>query len=102
MKPRKARAFCSITCASKTFLMLLDPCAQGSAPANARDYRGIIVLGSNHCANEQLRWIENERCLLQSALQHDVPVLGHCFGAQCWPRHGCARLAQPLPQYRLE
>ena len=72
--------------------VLLDPCAQGSAPANARDYRGIIVLGSNHCANEQLRWIEQERCLLQSAVQHDVPVLGHCFGAQMLARAMGARV----------
>ena len=46
--------------------VLIDPCAEGAAPANARDYRGIIVLGSNHCANEQLLWIDEERCLLQS------------------------------------
>lgn len=78
--------------------VLLDPCAQGSAPANARDYRGIIVLGSNHCANEQLRWIENERCLLQSAQQHDVPVLGHCFGAQMLARAMGARVwRNPCP-----
>ena len=38
---------------------LISPCADNSAPINARNYRGIIVLGSNHCANEQLRWIEN-------------------------------------------
>ena len=78
--------------------VLLAPCAQGSAPANARDYRGIIVLGSNHCANEQLRWIENERCLLQSAQQHDVPVLGHCFGAQMLARAMGARVwRNPCP-----
>ncbi|MEX8194229.1 type 1 glutamine amidotransferase [Comamonas guangdongensis] len=78
--------------------VLLDPCAQGSAPADARDYRGIIVLGSNHCANEQLRWIEDERCLLQSALLHDVPVLGHCFGAQMLARAMGARVwRNPCP-----
>ncbi|MEQ6470905.1 type 1 glutamine amidotransferase [Comamonas sp. wu1-DMT] len=66
--------------------VLIDPCAEGAAPANARDYRGIIVLGSNHCANEQLLWIDEERCLLQSALQYDIPVLGHCFGAQMLAR----------------
>ena len=78
--------------------VLLDPCAQGSAPADARDYRGIIVLGSNHCANEQLRWIDDERCLLQSALQHDVPVLGHCFGAQMLARAMGARVwRNPCP-----
>jgi GMP synthase-like glutamine amidotransferase len=44
------------------------------------------VLGSNHCANEPLPWIDAERCLLQDALAHDVPVLGHCFGAQMLAR----------------
>lgn len=60
--------------------VLLDPCAQGSVPADARDYRGIIVLGSNHCANEQLRWIDDERCLLQSAQQlMDLPTQATLF-----------------------
>ena len=72
--------------------VLIDPCAEGAAPANARDYRGIIVLGSNHCANEQLLWIDEERCLLQSALQYDIPVLGHCFGAQMLARAMGARV----------
>ena len=57
---------------------LITPCDKGIAAMRARDYRGIVVLGSNHCANEQLRWIEQERCLLQSALAEEVPVLGHC------------------------
>ncbi len=61
---------------------LISPCQEGHAAVRAADYRGVVVLGSNHCANEQLRWIEQERCLLQNALAHDVPVLGHCFGAQ--------------------
>ena len=71
---------------------LISPCADNSAPINARNYRGIIVLGSNHCANEQLRWIEQERCLLQHALACDVPVLGHCFGAQMLARAMGARV----------
>ena len=78
--------------------VLIDPCAEGSAPAHARDYSGIIVLGSNHCANEQLRWIEDERCLLQNALACDVPVLGHCFGAQMLARAMGARVwRNPCP-----
>lgn len=54
----------------------------GAVPRNARDYRGIVVLGSNHGVNERLAWMEEECALLQSALASDVPVLGHCFGAQ--------------------
>ena len=78
--------------------VLIDPCVQGSAPICARDYSGIIVLGSNHCANEQLRWIEDERCLLKNALACDVPVLGHCFGAQMLARAMGARVwRNPCP-----
>ena len=77
---------------------LISPCQEGRAPVRARDYRGVVVLGSNHCANEQLRWIEQERCLLQDALAHDVPVLGHCFGAQMLARAMGARVRRnPCP-----
>ncbi|RIX71380.1 type 1 glutamine amidotransferase [Acidovorax cavernicola] len=65
---------------------VIAPCLDQRTPVRAADYRGVVVLGSNHCANEQLRWIEQERCLLQDALAHDVPVLGHCFGAQMLAR----------------
>lgn len=78
--------------------VVIDPCSQGSAPVRARDYSGIVVLGSNHCANEQLRWMEEERCLLQNALACDVPVLGHCFGAQMLARAMGARVwRNPCP-----
>ncbi|MBV7418097.1 type 1 glutamine amidotransferase [Comamonas sp. CMM03] len=77
---------------------LISPCQEGHAPVRAADYRGVVVLGSNHCANEQLRWIEQERCLLQNALAHDVPVLGHCFGAQMLARAMGARVwRNPCP-----
>ena len=50
--------------------VLLDPCAEGSAPANARDYSGIVVLGSNHGVNDGQPWIESERRLLQEVPPH--------------------------------
>lgn len=71
---------------------VITPCLDAHTPVRAADYRGLVVLGSNHCANEQLRWIEQERCLLQDALAHDVPVLGHCFGAQMLARAMGARV----------
>lgn len=77
---------------------LMSPSLERSAPVHARDYSGIVVLGSNHCANEALPWIEDERCLLQSALYGDVPVLGHCFGAQMLARAMGARVwRNPCP-----
>ncbi|MEZ2739697.1 type 1 glutamine amidotransferase [Comamonas jiangduensis] len=71
---------------------VITPCVDNQMSLRATDYRGLVVLGSNHCANEQLHWIEQERCLLQDALSHDVPVLGHCFGAQMLARAMGARV----------
>jgi GMP synthase-like glutamine amidotransferase len=77
---------------------MLHPCLEGRTPLQARDYSGIIVLGSNHCANEQLPWMDNEQALLADALRHDVPVLGHCFGAQMLARAMGARVwRNPCP-----
>ena len=61
---------------------IIRPTEDGRAPRNASDWRGIIILGSNHGVNERLNWMQDECTLLQSALAHDIPVLGHCFGAQ--------------------
>lgn len=77
---------------------VITPCLDPHTPARAADYLGLVVLGSNHCANEQLGWIEQERCLLQDALAHDVPVLGHCFGAQMLARSMGAKVRRnPCP-----
>lgn len=77
---------------------LITPCVEGCMPWHASDYRGVVVLGSNHCANEPLHWIEQECSLLQDALAHDIPVLGHCFGAQMLARAMGARVRRnPCP-----
>ncbi len=65
------------------FALELFNLAQGQdLPAQARDYAGIVVLGSNHSVNEPEPWIAAELALLRRALDAEVPVLGHCFGAQ--------------------
>ena len=68
---------------------MLQPALDGRAPVHAADYSGIVVLGSNHCVNEGLPWMEDEQSLLADALRHDVPVLGHCFGAQLLCSNKC-------------
>ncbi|XHS76518.1 type 1 glutamine amidotransferase [Burkholderiaceae bacterium UC74_6] len=56
-------------------------------PLRARDCSGIVVLGSNACANDDhLPWVAEELRLLEQAVAQDVPVLGHCFGAQLLAR----------------
>ena len=77
---------------------MLQPALDGRAPVHAADYSGIVVLGSNHCVNEGLPWMEDEQSLLADALRHDVPVLGHCFGAQMLARAMGARVwRNPCP-----
>ncbi|MFG6416545.1 type 1 glutamine amidotransferase [Roseateles sp. DC23W] len=74
-------------------------------PRQARDFAGLVVLGSDHSVHDHLDWIATERALLADALAHDVPVLGHCFGAQqlavaaggsvcrnAWPNIGWSRV----------
>lgn len=51
-------------------------------PVQARDYAAIAVLGSNRSVNGCEPWIAAELALLRRALAAEVPVLGHCFGAQ--------------------
>lgn len=52
----------------------------------ARDYCGIVLLGSNRSVNDPLPWIADEMRLVREAMDADVPVLGHCFGAQVMAR----------------
>lgn len=88
---------------------------QGDAvPRHARDFAGIVVLGSDHSVHDRLSWITAERSLLADALAQDVPVLGHCFGAQqlavaaggsvcrnAWPNIGWSRVWVTPPAREL-
>ncbi|OWY29234.1 type 1 glutamine amidotransferase [Herbaspirillum robiniae] len=75
---------------------IIAPAADGSAPVDAAPFSGIVVLGSDHCVNETLPWIEHERVLLQDAIRRDVPVLGHCFGAQMLARAMGAKVGRNI------
>ena len=73
---------------------LISPASDGKAPIDASKFGGIVVLGSDHCVNEMLPWIEDERRLLQDAIRRDIPVLGHCFGAQMLARAMGAKVSR--------
>ncbi|EJL87022.1 GMP synthase family protein [Herbaspirillum sp. CF444] len=75
---------------------LISPASDGKAPVDASKFGGIVVLGSDHCVNETLPWIEDERTLLQDAIRRDVPVLGHCFGAQMLARAMGAKVSRNI------
>lgn len=57
--------------------------ADGAAP-DVRGFGGLVVLGgiANPDEDERLPWIAEERRLLGAALEHGVPTLGLCLGAQ--------------------
>jgi len=74
-------------------------------PRRARDFGGIVLLGSNRSVNDAPGWIDEELRLLRDAAVAGVPLLGHCFGAQlmarsmgasvsrnAWPNIGWSRL----------
>lgn len=76
-----------------------------TVPSQAKDFSGIVLLGSPHSVHDPLVWIDRELALVHGALAADVPVLGHCFGGQlmakalgapvrrnAWPNIGWATL----------
>lgn len=65
-------------------LVALD--AGESVPREARAFSGIGIMGGAMSANDELPWIAPLLELLRSAVRQDVPVIGHCLGAQLMSR----------------
>jgi len=72
----------------------LHPQDGGFVPRTARDFSGVVLLGSQCSANDALPWIDTEMALVRDAMAHDIPVLGHCFGAQLMARALGARVSR--------
>jgi GMP synthase-like glutamine amidotransferase len=76
----------------------LDPEAGDAVPQQARDFSGLVLLGSNRSVNDPLPWIAQQKALLGQALAMDIPVLGHCFGGQLLAQALGARVTRnPVP-----
>ena len=65
---------------------VLRPCEGDDVPRSSRVFSGIAFLGSDASVNDSAPWIERELRLAGDAVARDVPVLGHCFGAQLLAR----------------
>jgi len=61
----------------------LVPVDEGWAvPADPRAYAGIALMGGPMSVNDDLPWIARVIELICDAVRRDLPVLGHCLGAQ--------------------
>ncbi|OXR49992.1 glutamine amidotransferase class-I [Pusillimonas sp. T2] len=51
-------------------------------PRHADDFSGLIFMGGPMGVNDNDEWLEHERDLIRRADAQDIPVAGHCLGAQ--------------------
>ncbi len=51
-------------------------------PQNSREYSGLVFMGGTMSVNDDLPWILFVLPLIRDAFAHDIPLLGHCLGAQ--------------------
>lgn len=66
---------------------LLIPIDGGEAvPPDATAFSGLVFMGGGMSANDDLQWIADELQLIRQAVGRDVPLLGHCLGAQLMAR----------------
>ena len=56
---------------------------EGDAVPNSLEaYSGVVLMGGPMSVNDDLPWIPPLLDLIRKAVDADVPVLGHCLGAQ--------------------
>ena len=51
-------------------------------PASPREFSGLVFMGGPMSVNDDLPWIRGVLALINSSVQADIPVLGHCLGGQ--------------------
>lgn len=51
-------------------------------PHDPRGYSGLVFMGGAMSVNDALPWIPRALELAREAVRHDLPLLGHCLGAQ--------------------
>jgi len=61
--------------------------------------RALALLGGSMSANDDMPCLRVAQSLITQAVQHDIPVLGHCLGGQLMARALGARVAaSPAPE----
>jgi GMP synthase-like glutamine amidotransferase len=51
-------------------------------PDDASRFSGLVFMGGPMSVNDDLPWIRRVLGLIRSAVEADIPVLGHCLGGQ--------------------
>jgi GMP synthase-like glutamine amidotransferase len=51
-------------------------------PQDAAEYSGFALMGGPMSVNDDLPWIAPVLSLIRGAVATDIPVIGHCLGAQ--------------------
>lgn len=57
-----------------------------AVPARPSPYSGLVFMGGPMSVNDELPWIPPVLDLIRQAVAEDIPVLGHCLGAQLMAR----------------
>jgi GMP synthase-like glutamine amidotransferase len=56
--------------------------AQQGAPASAKGYSAVVILGGPMAVYDNLPYLQKEQDLIRDAMKNNVPVLGVCLGSQ--------------------
>ena len=51
-------------------------------PEDITQFSGLVFMGGPMSVNDDLLWLAQEQALVRQAVGRDIPVLGHCLGAQ--------------------
>ncbi|MBC7779583.1 MAG: type 1 glutamine amidotransferase [Proteobacteria bacterium] len=56
--------------------------ANTAIPTDSTAYAGLAFMGGPMSVNDPLPWIDPSLALIRHAVEHEVPVIGHCLGGQ--------------------
>ena len=65
-------------------------------PVSILPYSGLVLMGGPMSVNDDLAWIAPILALIREAIDHDIPVLGHCLGGQLMSKALGARITQNI------
>jgi GMP synthase-like glutamine amidotransferase len=79
-------------------LLRLD--LEAKVPEKAHEYSAFCLMGGPMMVGDDLPWMQPVLRLIGQAMQADIPVIGHCLGAQLMAHVAGARVA-PHPHHQI-